>query len=155
MRHALVRHLPYTPQQLFTLVGDVERYPYFVPWVISMRTWNRKDLGGGVTTLDTEAAVRFAIVRERFATRVRLDAAAPSIEVDLLSGPFRHLRNRWRFTPSGDGAELSFEIDFEFGSRFLHGVLSANFERAVTKLINCFEQRAHHLYAPPGSLRLP
>lgn len=151
MRHVVVRHLPYTPRQLFDLVGDVDRYPQFVPWVTAMRTWNRRELGNGVVTMDTEAQVRFAIVRERFATRDRFDSQALIIDVTLLSGPFRHLSNRWRFAPDDRGAELTFEIDFEFGSRLLHALLSSNFERAVAKLIGCFERRAHDLYGPPGA----
>ncbi len=153
MRHVVVRRLAYRPEQLFALVGDVERYPEFVPWITGLRTWNRKEPSAEVVTLDAEAEVKFHVVRERFATRVRLDSAAHIIDVSLISGPFRHLRNRWRFRPrppagSGEGCELIFEIDFEFGSRLLHGLLAANFERAVAKLINCFEERAHALYGP-------
>jgi coenzyme Q-binding protein COQ10 len=146
LRHSLTRRLPYRPQQLFDLVGDVEKYPAFVPWVSDMRTWGRRACGEGMTTFDAEAKVRFAIIRERFSTRVRLDAPAMAIDADLLSGPFRRLENRWRFTPQGEGTELSFRIDFEFGSRFLESLLSANFERAVAKLIGCFESRAKALY---------
>ena len=148
MRHSLTRRLPYTPGQLFALVGDVERYPEFVPWVTRLRAWNRRTDGEGTTLLDAEAEVGFSIVRERFSTRVRLDEPASVIEVSLLSGPFRRLSNRWSFRPEGDGAELTFEIDFEFKSRLLHGLLSANFNRAVTRLVACFEDRARVLYGP-------
>ncbi len=146
MRHVLVRHLPYRPDQLFALVGDVERYPQFVPWVTGLRAWNRRTREGGAVTLDAEAQVKFSIVRERFATRVRLDAQARTIEVSLISGPFRRLENRWSFKPEPEGVELTFEIDFEFGSRFLQGLLAANFEKAVTRLVSCFEDRAEDLY---------
>ena len=133
------------------MVGDVERYPEFVPWITGLRAWNRRDGDEGVTTLDAEAKVRFHILRERFATRVRLDAHALAIDVSLISGPFRHLKNRWRFTPKVvdgkvAGCELRFEIDFEFGSRLLQGLFSANFDRAVAKLVGCFERRAEVLY---------
>jgi coenzyme Q-binding protein COQ10 len=153
LRHTLVRRLAYSPEQLFAMVGDVERYPEFVPWITGLRAWNRKEADEGVTTLDAEARVRFHILRERFATRVRLDAHALAIDVSLISGPFRHLRNRWRFRPrllDGKvvGCELVFEIDFEFGSRLLHGLLSANFDRAVARLVGCFERRAETLYGP-------
>lgn len=148
MRYRLVRHLAFGPDQLFAMVGDVERYPEFVPWVTSLRTWNRRDLGEGVVTLDAEAQVRFAIIKERFATRVTLDAGARVIDVALISGPFRRLKNQWCFEPGPKGCDLSFEIDFEFGSRLLHGLLAANFERAVGRLVGCFERRAGELYGP-------
>jgi coenzyme Q-binding protein COQ10 len=150
LRHSLTRILPYQPRQLFDLVGDVDRYPEFVPWVTRLRSWNRRADAEGVTLLDAEAEVRFAIVHERFATRVRLDALALTIDVDLISGPFRQLKNRWRFAPHPEGCELTFEIDFEFRSRLLHALLAANFQRAVERLVRCFEDRAQALYGPRG-----
>jgi coenzyme Q-binding protein COQ10 len=146
LRHVLVRRLAYRPDQLFALVGDVRRYPEFVPWVTELRTWNHADVGHGVTTFDAEAEVRFAIVRERFTTRVRLDEPAWHIDVALISGPFRRLENHWRFSPLADGAELVFDIEFEFRSRLLQKLLAANFERAVSRLVDCFERRARTLY---------
>jgi coenzyme Q-binding protein COQ10 len=151
LRHALTRRLPYSPKQLFDLVGDVERYPAFVPWVTDMRTWGQRECAPGVSTFDAEAKVRFAIIRESFCTRVRLDEPNFAIDADLISGPFRRLENRWRFSPEGEETELSFRIDFEFGSRFLEGLLTVNFERAVTKLIGCFERRAKYLYGGQGA----
>jgi len=146
LRHSLSRTLPYTPAQLFALVGDVDRYPEFVPWVSRLRSWNRRPGGEGVTLLDAEAEVRFAVIHERFATRVRLDEPACRIEVSLIQGPFRRLENRWTFRRAEDGALLTFEIDFVFKSRLLDAVLHANFDRAVRRLVECFEARAETLY---------
>lgn len=138
--------LPYTPEQLFALVGDVERYPDFVPWITSMRTWNARDLGEGASTLDAEAGVGFSFLKERFATRVRRDATAPRIDVSLLSGPFRKLTNSWAFFEDDAGTRIEFDIDFQFKSRLLEGLLAANFHHAVDKLMACFEARARALY---------
>jgi coenzyme Q-binding protein COQ10 len=146
LRHRLTRILPYTPRQLFDLVGDVERYPEFVPWVSRLTAANRRPDGEGASLLDATADVGFSIVHERFVTRVRLDEPALAIDVDLISGPFRRLKNRWRFASHPRGAELSFEIDFEFKSRVLTALLSANFHYAVHRLVGCFEARARALY---------
>ena len=144
------RELPYSPDDLFRLVGDVDAYPEFVPWVSSLRTWNRTQPEPGVSTLDAEAKVGFAFVRETFATRVRCDAKARTIDVSLLHGPFRRLRNRWAFVPSGDGTRIDFEIDFEFKSRLLDAILAANLDRAASKVIGCFEARAKALFGTQG-----
>jgi len=146
LRHHVTKVLPYTPDQLRALVGDVERYPDFVPWISAMRTWNARDLGDGVDTLDAEAGVGFSFLKERFATRVRRDAAGQQIDVNLLSGPFRKLANRWRFFDDPGGARVEFDIDFEFKSRLLDGLLKANFHHAVDRLMTCFEDRAKALY---------
>ncbi|HET6971136.1 MAG TPA: type II toxin-antitoxin system RatA family toxin [Phenylobacterium sp.] len=149
MHHHVSRTLPYTPDQLFRLVGDVDRYPEFVPWISSMRTWNARQMAEHVDCVDAEAGVGFSFLKERFATRVRRDAASGQIDVSLLSGPFRKLVNRWRFIPEGEGAtRLEFDIDFQFKSRLLEGLLSANFHHAVERLMGCFEDRAEALYGP-------
>jgi len=132
-----------------SLVGDVERYPEFVPWISAMRTWNVRDLGAGVDTLDAEAGVGFSFLKERFTTRVRRDSEGRQIDVDLLSGPFRKLANNWQFFPDEAGTRIEFDIDFEFRSRLLDSLLRANFHHAVDRLMGCFEDRARTLYGVP------
>jgi coenzyme Q-binding protein COQ10 len=146
LRHAVVRVLPYAPEQLFDLVGDVEAYPQFVPWISTMRTWNRREERPGVETLDAEVSVGFSFLKERFSTRVRRDATTREITVTLLHGPFKHLVNTWRFEPHPTGAQVKFDIDFAFRSKLLEALLAANFHHAVDKLIACFDARAEALY---------
>lgn len=139
--------MPYSPAQLFALVGDVERYPEFVPGIASLRTWNARSLAPGVEVLDAEAGVGFGPFRERFATRVRRDGPAGRIEVDLLSGPFRRLKNTWTFTAGKDGGtDVTFDIDFELKSRLLERLLAANFPSAVGRVMAAFDARAAELY---------
>ena len=147
MKHHVSRILPYTPNQLFALVGDVNAYPDFVPWIISMRTWNPRTLGDRVEAFDAEAGVGFSFLRERFSTRVRRDAVGLRIDVSLLSGPFKRLANRWEFFDAGEqGTRVEFDIDFQFKSRLLEALLAANFAHAVDRLMECFEARAKALY---------
>jgi coenzyme Q-binding protein COQ10 len=146
VRHSVVRTLPFTPDQLFALVGDVERYPEFVPWITAMRVRNPRAEGEGIALVDAEACVGFSFLTERFATRVCRDANERTIAVSLLWGPFRRLANNWRFEPDPIGCRVFFGIDFEFKSRMLEILLAANFSRAVDKLMACFEARARTLY---------
>jgi coenzyme Q-binding protein COQ10 len=153
LRHHVSRLLPYTPDQLFRLVGGVDAYPEFVPWITSMRTWNARQVGEGVDSVDAEAGVGFSFLKERFATRVRRDAQNRQIDVSLLSGPFRRLVNRWRFIDAGPGqTRVEFDIEFQFKSRLLEALLAANFHHAVDRLMGCFEARAESLY---GGARPP
>ena len=147
MKHHVSKRLPYSPEQLFALVGDVTAYPDFVPWITAMRTWNARALSEGVETVDAEAGVGFSFLKERFSTRVRRDAGARQIDVTLLSGPFKRLANRWQFFEDGeDGTRVEFDIDFQFKSRLLETLLTANFAHAVDRLMGCFEARAQALY---------
>jgi len=152
VRHELTRVIHYTPEQVFTLVGDVDSYPQFVPWLSHIRTWNARELAAGVTMLDAEAQVGFAFLKERFATRVPRDANTRHIRIELLYGPFRHLVSNWRFEPDAAGTKLLFDIDFAFKSRLLEALLTANFSTAVNRLIECFEGRARALYGSGAPL---
>jgi coenzyme Q-binding protein COQ10 len=154
-RHALTKVLPYAPDQLFRLVGDIDRYPEFVPWLTSMRTWNAHEIEPGVNCVDAEAGVGFSFLRETFATRVIRDANERHIGVNLIRGPFRALKNDWRFKPAeGGGTEIAFSIEFEFKSRLLDGFLAANMDRAIAKLIACFEDRAKTLYGAEAAAQV-
>jgi len=146
--HRVTRILPYAPDQLAALVADVETYPSFVKWVTSVRVWNRREEGPGIDLLDAEAQVGFSFLKERFSTWVRHDRTAPMIEVGLLRGPFRHLKNRWEFHEDPKGTRLEFMIDFAFKSPFLNAALQANFDRAVSRLIGSFEAEAARRYGP-------
>jgi len=147
LKHHVSKRLPYTPDQLFALVGDVMAYPDFVPWITAMRTWNARSLADGVDTVDAEAGVGFSFLSERFSTRVRRDPQNRQIDVSLLSGPFKRLANCWQFFEAeDDGTRVEFDIDFKFKSRLLEALLSANFAHAVDRLMGCFEARAAALY---------
>ncbi len=143
--HHVERILPYRPDQLFDLVGDVRAYPTFIPWIRSIRTGaeRRED---DIDVLDADASVGFSVIKERFSTRVRSNPAALEIEVKLLSGPFKQLLNHWSFEPHPLGTKIVFDIDFEFKSKMLDLLLRANFDYAVQRLIGCFEDRAKALY---------
>lgn len=152
MRHHVSKLLPFTPDQLYRLVGDVDAYPDFVPWITAMRTWNPRKLGQDIEAVDAEAAVGFKFLKERFSTRVRRDARGRQIDVSLLSGPFKKLENRWRFLDAGHGCtRVEFDIEFQFKSRLLEALLTANFNGAVDKLMACFEARARSLYGETDS----
>jgi coenzyme Q-binding protein COQ10 len=149
LRHRVTRVTPYAPEQLWALVGDVERYPDFLPWVTSMRVWNPGKPAPEVDSLDAEAKVSFSFLSERFSTRVTRDRPALVVQVSLLKGPFKKLNNRWRFRPHASGGSVvEFEIDFEFKFRLLDAMLAANFDKAVRKLMESFEARARALYGP-------
>ena len=65
--HAEKRKLPYTQEQLFRLVAEVERYPDFLPWCLGSRIRKRE---GDVFWADL--VIGFKVVRERFTSKVTL-----------------------------------------------------------------------------------
>jgi coenzyme Q-binding protein COQ10 len=139
--HAERRVLPYTTEQLFDIVADIERYPDFLPWCVATRVKSRE---GNVITADV--VIGFKMFRERFTTRDVLDRPR-RIDVSYHEGPFKYLNNHWVFEPVGDSScELDFYIDFEFKTRLLQMAVGALFNEAVKVMVSAFEKRAKTIY---------
>lgn len=138
--HAERRIVAYTPAQMYDLVADIERYPEFLPWCISVVERSRT---GAV--IDADMAIGFKALRERFTSRVTLHPKE-RIEVEYLNGPFRYLNNHWVFHAHPRGCEIEFFIDFEFRSRLLQVVVGTLFNEAVRIMVRAFETRAKQLY---------
>jgi coenzyme Q-binding protein COQ10 len=141
--HAEQRVLPYTPEQLFALVADVERYPEFLPWCRGARIRERT---AGLIVADL--IIGFRMFRERFTSRVVLDPSR-RIDVTYAEGPFRYLTNHWVFAEAPDGCRIDFFVDFEFKSRLMQRVIEMLFGEAVRRMVAAFEARARDLYGPP------
>ena len=146
-KYAEQRLLPYSPEQLFGLVADIERYPEFLPWCIGARIRSR-----GPAQVKADLAIGFKMYRERFTSVV--DLAGPSrIDVTYSEGPFRYLHNHWKFDPGpSGGCVVDFYVDFEFKSKMLQRLIEALFSEAVRRMVAAFEGRARQLYGPgaPG-----
>ena len=142
--HAEKRVLPFTPEQLFDVVADIEKYPEFLPWCIATRIRRRE---GKVVHADM--AIGFKMFRERFTTRDVLDPPR-RIDVSYHDGPFKYLNNHWIFEPHGDGhCELDSYIDFEFHSRMFQKMMGMVFNEAVRIMVSAFEKRARAIYGSP------
>lgn len=139
--HAEQRVLPYTREQLFDLVADVERYPEFLPWCVAARVRRREP-----NLVVADLVIGFKMVRERFSSRVVLDRPQ-RIDVSYAEGPFRYLNNHWVFEalPEG-GTRIDFFVDFEFRSRVLQKIIEVLFNEAVRRMVAAFETRAKQLY---------
>jgi len=148
-RHAERRLLPHTPEQLFELVVDVERYPEFLPWCVATRVSGRRADG-----FMAEMVIGFKMFRERYVSRVDVDRPY-RIDVSHFRGPFKHLRNHWIFEPAEGGCIVDFSVDFEFHSRLMERLIGSVFHEAVRRMVTAFERRAAELYArvPPAENR--
>jgi len=141
-RHTETRRLPYTPEQMFALVGDVARYPEFLPWVSAIRVRSNSD-----TQLVADMVVGFKGLRETFTSKVAKTRSS-RILVEYVDGPLKYLRNDWGFRADGaSGCLVDFSVDFAFKNRVFEALAGQVFDRALRKMIGAFEDRAAVLYA--------
>src|ERR1700733_7945128 len=143
--HAEQRALPYTQEQMYALVADIERYPEFLPWCVAARIRERR-----ADFINADLVIGFRLVRERFAAQVRLYAPG-RMGVAYAEGPSPYLDTHWVFERMPGGCRVDFFVDFEFKSRILQKVIEVLFGEAVRRMVAAFEGRARQLYGSPAS----
>jgi ribosome-associated toxin RatA of RatAB toxin-antitoxin module len=137
-RSALV---PYTPQEMFALVSDIESYPRFLPWCSGARILSR-DID------EVRASIEFAVrgVTRSFTTRNR-HQVNKMIEMHLVDGPFSRLDGFWRFDPLGEeGSTIALFLEYDFSNRVLGLVVGPIFGQIANTLVDAFQQRAVEVY---------
>jgi coenzyme Q-binding protein COQ10 len=143
-----VRH---SPEQMFDLVADVERYPQFVPLCEKLVIRSRADAGDGTEIVTATMTIAYKVFRESFTSRVVLNRAAGRIDVSYLDGPFKTMDNRWTFAPAEGGkCAVEFYLAYEFRSRTLGMVMGAVFDRVFSRFAEAFEARADAIYGTPS-----
>jgi coenzyme Q-binding protein COQ10 len=141
------RRVRHSATEMFDLVGDVERYPEFVPLCSALKVRQRNAQANGVDEVIADMTVAYKLVRETFRSRVLLDRQNLQIRVDYLEGPFSRMENRWTFKPTGEhSCEVEFFIEYEFRSRALGLLMGAMFDAAFRRFAAAFEHRADQVY---------
>lgn len=141
------RVVRFTPEQMFALVADVEKYPEFLPLCTALTIRRRLTTPAGQAQLIAAMSIGYKAISETFTSRVTLDVANNKILVEYMDGPFRHLDNRWSFAALGDGGcEIGFFISYEFASRTLGLLMGTMFDRAFRRFAEAFEARAGQVY---------
>jgi ribosome-associated toxin RatA of RatAB toxin-antitoxin module len=137
-RSALV---PYTQDEMFALVSDVDSYPTFLPWCSGAETVSHNDD-------DVEARIDFMVsgVRKSFTTRNRhIDHA--EIRMQLVDGPFSELEGSWKFAPLGaHGCKISLHLHYDFSSKMVRLVTAPVFGQIANSLVDAFQKRAAEVY---------
>ena len=138
-RSALV---PYSAEQMFALVKDVEAYPAFLPWCSDAEVHiNEEDF------IEASLELHRGKISKRFRTRNEF-RENEFLGIELVGGPFRHLEGGWNFKQLGDqGCKVTLELDFEFESRAMDVIFGRFFENTCNRLVDSFTQRAAQMYA--------
>ena len=136
-RHSEKRYLSHSPENLYSLVADIEKYPEFLPWCKALNIISQNG-----NLVKAEMVIGFKFFREKFTTEVSLTPKT-RIDVKYLNGPFKYLQNHWSFESNGeDGCKIDFFVDFEFKSPILQKMMGLVFSEALAKMILAFENRA-------------
>lgn len=137
-RSALV---PFTAEQMFYLVDDIEAYPGFLPWCKSTTVMERVDA-------EVRACIDIAKagIHKSFTTRNQ-NQRPNRIEMSLVEGPFKHLEGLWRFDALNEKAcKVSLDIEFEFSNKIFEKTIGPIFGHICNTLVEAFVKRAQDVY---------
>jgi coenzyme Q-binding protein COQ10 len=136
----------YSAKQIFDMVGDVEKYPEFLPWCSAAKIINKEN-----NILKAELAIGYNSYSLSYTSLVTLISDEKhnnyAIDVEAISGPFKYLINKWNFTTlTQGGCDIEFFIDFAFESLLFEKLIGGFLEKSLNKMVKSFEKRAKKLY---------
>lgn len=139
--HIEQRKVPYTAEQMFNLVADVERYPEFIPAVLKSRIISRRE-----NEVISETVLGQKVFKVTYISKIT-HIPFERIDITCIQGAFKYLNAYWKFTSKGEeGVLVDFFIDFEVQNPLIHTVMRGVFNMAGQQVVSSFEKRAKVLY---------
>ena len=132
-------------EQLIDLVLDIEKYPFFVPFCLDSKVYERKEKGD-LLFIVADLTIGKGPLKDTYRSDVKFDKKEDSIYVTNLDGPLKYLENKWFFKEENNFTEVSFDVDFELKNHFLNIIMTKSFQFALDKIADAFQKRAEELF---------
>jgi len=133
--------LPYSAEQMFNLVNDVDAYPEFVPWCVKCEVLSDN-------ADEKKATMSFAkrSINASVTTSNEL-VANKKITMRLVEGPFKELVGTWVFQElDKNSCKVELDMKFSFSNRLYALTLGPVFNQVANKLVSAFTERAQEVY---------
>ncbi|CAM9197640.1 unnamed protein product [Pylaiella littoralis] len=142
--HRERRVVPYSPEQFFDVVADVDNYKKFVPFCVDSRVV--KVINDD--TMEAEMSVGFKLFTEKYTSRVATRRPNEVAVKAVHSRLFSSLDSTWRFRPTGNPNTtlIDFSVEFEVKNLLAAQAMDVFFEEVALQQVKAFERRCRHLY---------
>ena len=134
--------------QLIDLVLDIEKYPEFVPFCLDAHVYERNN-EANLLLIIADLTIGKGPFKDTYKSDVKFNKKDNTINVTNIGGPLNHLENTWKFMDHKEGAEISFDIDFEIENKFLNILMTKSFQFGLDKIADAFQKRAKELFGKP------
>ena len=133
--------VPYSADEMYRLVADIETYPEFLPWCGGAKILSKDN-----DELRASIKIAYKGVNKSFTT-INREVEGERIEMSLVEGPFTKLHGVWEF------AELDSDLnlEFEFSNRLVAMTVGKVFSSIADTLVDAFCQRAGQVYTDAGA----
>lgn len=135
--------VPYTPDQMFELVIDIERYPEFVPGYREARVERREG-----ERLFTSQRVGIGAASVSFHSVATMDRPR-AIRIHSVESPFDALDIEWTFEPAPEGCRIGFVARARLADTLPARLIQPWLDRLADFVPPAFVRRARQLYGPP------
>jgi ribosome-associated toxin RatA of RatAB toxin-antitoxin module len=133
--------VPYTPEEMYVLVNDIESYPAFLPWCSAAKILTQQE-----ESLTATLSLALGKIKQSFTTENTMQDGS-RIEIQLIEGPFKHLSGYWKFNPEDEqSCHIQLHMDFEFKNKIIKHTLGKAFYKVMDSLVESFAQRAQQVY---------
>lgn len=138
-RSALV---PFSVEQMYNLVNDVDAYPQFLPGCTGSRILEQSP-----DSMIAAVDVSKAGISKTFTTRNTL-INNHRIDMQLVDGPFRKLMGGWNFIAlSPEACKVELNLDFEFTNKLIELAFGKIFKELAGSMVQAFTLRAKEVYS--------
>jgi len=133
--------LMYSAEEMYQLVNDVNAYPEFLPGCVDANILTNSD-----NVMRASVKVSKAGISQTFTTENIL-VNGQSILMNLVDGPFKHLRGGWTFSELDEQAcKINLDLEFEFNSSLVELAFGRIFHELVGSMVKSFSSRAKVVY---------
>lgn len=135
--------VPYTAQEMYALVNDIEAYPEFLSWCKSSSVTLRTDHEVKATLTLSASGFTKSITTHNHMQQSKI------IEMRLVEGPLNHLEAFWRFediSASPQQCHIYFDIEFEISNRLIRMAFEPLLGKIADTIIGAFCHRADALH---------
>ena len=133
--------VPYTPEEMYVLVNDIESYPIFLPWCTAAKILSQQE-----ERLTATLSLALGKIKQSFTTENTMQDGY-QIEMRLIEGPFKHLSGYWKFNLEDEqSCQIQLHMHFEFKNKVIKHTLGKAFHKVMDSLVESFVQRAQQIY---------
>lgn len=133
--------VPYSADEMYALVVDIESYPDFLPWCAGAKLINRDEHHSFGTVVLKAGKIRYSFTTENIVQPGR------EIKMRHVKGPFKHLNGSWQFEPADNtSCAVTLDVSFEFKNKVIKLALGKILNRIMGTMIDSFTQRAIEIY---------
>ncbi|GLD94084.1 hypothetical protein PINS_up002695 [Pythium insidiosum] len=141
--HRETKVVPFSPEEMYDVVADVDKYHEFLPFCVDSRVLRRPN----DNVMEAVLRIGFKVFTEAYTSRVIMKRPEKIVIRSIESPTFKRIESEWHFRrlPTPNTCEVDFRVTFEVAS-FLHAnAIQLFFDDVAVTQLNAFIGRTAKL----------